>query len=246
MDSLRTEHEHLVLVDAGSFTGTQFAAFHDRTVFLCEMMKEMGYDALTIGDGEVRLGAEPLRRLISDSSIPFVSANLIDLETDELLMPEYRVVTKGDTRVAITAITVPTKSMQELWTGIGVGARPAAEVLPAVVGRMRREADVVILLARHPLDETKLLIEEIGGGVDVVVMGNPRSVRERTLQENAGAVYATSGNRGQALAITEVALGPDGRPEGMATSEMVLSRDVAEDPDIVELVRWFEASLNGE
>ena len=92
--------------------------------------------------------------------------------------------------------------MAEQWAGLEIEARDPKLVLPHVVGQMRAEADVVVLLARHPMDETKLLIEEIGGGVDVVVIGNPRSIRERTLPENAGAIYATSGNRGQAMAVT--------------------------------------------
>ena len=246
LDSLRTRTGRIVLVDVGSFTGSQPGTFELRALFLCEMMKAMEYDGLTIGDGELDLGLDVLRSLAADPALPFVSANLVDAATGQLLFQPSRVVEKDGVRVGITAVTVPTEAMTPQWAAAGIVARPAQESLTEVVGDLRRRSDVIVLLARTSMPESKKLTEAVGGGIDVVVVGNVREGRGRTLAENAGAVYVSAGNRGQALGLAEIALGSDGRPEGTVADEIVLSRDVVEDATTVALVTTFERNLNEE
>jgi hypothetical protein len=207
-------------------------------------MKAWEYDAVTLGDSELRLGGDLLRALAADESLPLVSANLVDRDSGRLLCAGARLVEKAGTTIGITAVTVPPAHRVEAWADVGIEARPALEALPPVLQGLRRDgARVIVLLARMPLDRAKALVEELRD-VDVVVVGGTRQGRGRTLPENAGAVYVTAGNRGQALGIAEIALGADGAPEAMAADEIVLSRDVAEDPAVKAMVEDFEGNLN--
>jgi hypothetical protein len=246
LDSLKTRAERIVLVDAGSFTGSQSGTFELRSLFLCEMMKSLGYDAITLGDGELDLGADLIRSLAADPALPLVSANLVDAATGRPLLATSRVVEKGGVRVGITAVTVPTEVMTPEWAAVGIEARPATEALAGVIRDLRRRSDVVVLLARMSMPQSKQLVEDLGGGIDVVVAANVREGRGRTLAENAGAVFVSAGNRGQALGVAEIALGEGGKIEGTAADEIVLARDIPEDPLTKEIVAEFERNLNEE
>ncbi|MCA9752892.1 MAG: hypothetical protein KC591_11925 [Gemmatimonadetes bacterium] len=243
IDSLRNLTDRLVLVDAGSFTGVQAGTFEERAVFLAEMMRTMGYDATTLGDGEIRLSADVLREMLP-GTLPLVSANLEDRKTGRLFLPATRVVEKRGVRVGITAVTRVTDAMAPAWEDAGLRARPVEEALRAVLPDLRRRADVIVLLARMSVAESKELIEAIGGGVDVVVAGDVRDGRGRTLAENTGAVFVSAANRGRSVGLAELVLGPDHRSAGAIADEIVLHRSVPENPDVLAIVDEFQSNLN--
>jgi hypothetical protein len=144
-----------VLVDAGDFTGvlptTAGAAFPARDV------EEAGYDAITIGHGDSRLGAEFLRSLAADSSAHVVSANLRDHGTGKLLCRKSRIVEKAGVKVGVTAVTIPTSKDGGELAELGIDCGDAQQALADVLPELRRRCDVTVLLARMPIEQAKQL-----------------------------------------------------------------------------------------
>jgi hypothetical protein len=202
-------------------------------------MKRQGYDAATLGEEDLRLPAEILRSLAGPDGI-FVSANLRDAG-GALLLPDSRIVERAGIRVGITAVTRKPAS-DTTATAIVDFAEPVGAVEP-VLTRLRKDADLVVLLAHMPLEAAQALGEALAGKIDVVVVGSATSGRGRTLAEHGGAVYVVAGDRGQALGVAQVAL-ERGRVLGIAAEEAVLDRDTAEDPDTAGLVEAFQRNLN--
>lgn len=75
VNKIRLEEEHVLLLDAGDvFQGTPwFNMYSGRVDF--EMMSEMGYDAMTIGNHEFDLGLEGFAEAAEHANFPFLCAN---------------------------------------------------------------------------------------------------------------------------------------------------------------------------
>ncbi|MGQ0721440.1 MAG: multiheme c-type cytochrome [Candidatus Eiseniibacteriota bacterium] len=226
-------------MDAGGFTGNQSATWEARALFLVEVMKRQGYDAATLGEEDLRLPAEILRSLAAPDGI-FVSANL-RAAGGSLLLPSSRIVERAGIRVGITAVT--RKPPADTTHTAEVDFAESVPSLEPVLARLRRDADLVVLLAHMPLEAAQALGEDLAGQVDVVVVGSAAMGRGRTLAEHGGAVYVVAGDRGQALGVAQVAV-ENGDVLGIAAEEAVLDRDTAEDPDTAELVDVFQRNLN--
>ncbi len=233
-----------MLVDAGDVAGPQPATGPARGLFLLEMAKTLGYDALTFGPADAVLGEELLRSLAADDALPLVSANLTRGAGDGLLLPASRIVERGGVRVAVTAVTTAAGAEAERLAEAGVGMLDPRAALAGLLPELRKRADLVILLARMPLSEAKVLGEGFPDLVDVVVVGALEPGRGVVGPENGGAVYVTAGDRGQALGRVRVGLDGRNRPARIAADEILLTTDYPESPGVREMVDGFAANLN--
>jgi hypothetical protein len=244
IDSARATSRRVVLVDAGDFTGVQAASAQARGLFLVEMHKKLGYDALTLGHGDAALGGDVVRSLAADRSLPFVSANLRDHGTGKLLFPAKRVVDVDGVKVGVTAVTAATSAAGGELAQVGVDCADPVDALADVLPALRRSCDVTVLLARMPIDQAKQLGERCPDLIDVVVVGWNHPGRDLVHRENGGAVYVTAGNRGQALGRVRAALGEHRRPERIVGDEIVLGTDLPESREVAQLVAQFKLNLN--
>lgn len=233
-----------MLVDAGDVAGPQPATGPTRGLFLLEMAKTLGYDALTFGAADAVLGREILHSLAADGSLPLVSANLTRGAGDALLLPASRIVEKGGVRVGVTAVTAAVGAEADRLAEAGVGMLDPRAALAGLLPALRARADLVILMARMPLAEAKTLVEGFPDLVDVVVIGALEPGRGTVGPENGGAVYVTAGDRGQALGRVRVGLDARKRPARIAGDEILLTTDHPESPDVREMVDGFAANLN--
>jgi hypothetical protein len=231
----------VILVDAGGFTGTQGATWEPRGLFLAEMMKELGYDAGTLGELEARFGREMFLALCSDASLPLVSANLRDKETGERLLPASRVVERSGVRVGITAVSARSPASLE---EIGVESADPLSSLQDVLPSLRKRSDLVVLLARMALPEARQLSTSVRDPIDIIIVGNGVGGRGQVQAEDGGSVYVLGGNRGQALGIAKIFLPADDRPLRILGDEITLDRDVPEDPAALAIVEAFTSNLN--
>lgn len=244
IDTARAMAPRVVLLDAGDFTGVQDASGSTRGLFLLEMTRKFGYDAITIGEGDSRLGLDLIRSLASDPSLPVVSANLRDHETGKLLFPQMRIIEKSGVKVGVTAVTAASSPEGGELAKIGIDAGDAEKALSDVLPALRRKSDVTVLMARMTLEQAKALGERLPDLIDVVVVGSNEVGRDLVHRENGGAVYVTSGDRGYALGRVRMQLGENRRPERIVGDEIVLITSVGEKPEILRLVEDFRNNLN--
>lgn len=242
LDSVRVAVERVVVVDAGNFTGHQIETAEARGLFLLEAMRRLDYDAITLGDAEMDLGADLLRSLVAGGAYPFVSANIVDVETGRLLCPAQRVVVQGGLRIGITAVTKFPDVRREAVRAAGLEARDPAESLAEVLPALARDTDFVIVLARLHSQRARELGERFPGLVDVMIVGNREAGQGLVHPENGGTLYVTAGDRGQALGVVRVALA-DGRVDRLTGDEEILDQHRPEDAELRETVHDFERTL---
>jgi hypothetical protein len=243
IDSVRTEVGGVVLVDAGNFTGHQVETAEARSLFLLEVMKKVDYDAITIGASDTRLGGGLLRSIVQGGEYPFVSANIVDSESRDLVCDPYRIIDRDGLRIGITAVTFFPFAKLESVQAEGFDALDPAESLEKIVPELRREADVVIVLARMHSNRARQLGEHFVDMLDVVVVGNSEGGRGLVHPENGGAVYVTSSDRGQSFGVAKLALA-DGRVDRVTGDEVILTKRLPEEPEMLSTVQEFQRNLN--
>ncbi len=163
-----------LLLDAGDFfQGTPEGDFTGGEAMV-EVMNELGYDALVIGNHEYDQGNEVVKRLASITRFPFLSANIIDEQTGERVKYAQPYIIKeiGGIRFGIFGITTPTSYCEGL---------KFAEVLPYAqkcLEELEEKADIIIGLTHLGIDKeekeliTDYQLAESVPGIDIIFGGH--------------------------------------------------------------------------
>ena len=145
LDSLRALSE-VLLVDAGGFcAGGIYDLYtcgrYQDSLRSLAMLREMGrlrYDAVAIGDDDLRYGGTWLIRNAARAGVPLVCANCCDTD-DEPLAPRFLVVEKKGVRIGISAVTTQ-EAVSPLDTGV---------ILHGPVESLRRIWDDLVKVTDH-------------------------------------------------------------------------------------------------
>ncbi len=166
----------------------------------------IGCDAINIGGYDLAAGIEFVHSLQEETTIPFISANLTDLN-DELLFEPYRIVERNGITIGVTGVTntIPEHIKN-------VNKRPFKETGNAVIQELRKQVDYVVLLANVKTGDFMKLADQFP---DADYIFNSRATkRSRPVQkqaENGPYVYG-SGVQGKYLSLIEVDMKDSRKP----------------------------------
>jgi len=136
------------------------------------LMNHLQFDALTPGNGEFYDGVANLRARIAQAKFPVLTANVMLKSTGRRLSEPYVILDAGGVKVAILGlcyVRMGHSSARPLQV-----EKPIA-VAKALVGELRKRADVVVLLTHLGfLDDIKLAAQV--PGVDLIVGGHSHNV----------------------------------------------------------------------
>ncbi len=264
VDSVRSVHEHTMLLDAGDWLqGNPFAEFfamHDpqeRHVPFLAVTDHMGFDAIVLGNHEFNFGLEYLDRQIEMTETPVIGANIYRHGTLEPAYQPYVIRDIAGVRVAVIGLTTPgsavwdrprVEGILDFGDGLEAAHRFTAHA------REEHEADVVIILAHTGLDGgTSYHRDDLGEenfgravgeqvpGVDLLVLGHThRAIDDVRLQGTDGRPVGViqPGRWASHLGLAELKLvmDEDGQIRVAAVSTANHSVEkVEEHPDIVRL-----------
>ena len=240
----RQANDYLLLLDAGnSLLGGWERDLESKARLTVQVMNRMGYDALTIGQGELRMGSELLLDVMAQADFPFLSANLTKGMGGPPLVRPSTVVELGSHRVAIIGATAPeTVDIRQLEEG-EVGALDPIESVRRQVGAVKGQAGVIIVLSYLGLEVDRELAQQVSG-IDLIVGGNSDSVdKQRPLespiwQEETGTAIVQARKKGESLGIIDLELDRRGRIVSHEGRSLMLGGDIADD---AEFSAWFRA-----
>ena len=249
------EGGNVLLVDAGDrFTGTLF-----HTLYLgadqVQIMNELGYAAMTLGNHEFDNGEEVLQSFVDGVNFPVLSANL-DLSAyptlAEKILP-YTVTEIGGRQVGIiglvTADTPDTSSPSDdiIFNSdyVGVANAAAAELTAQGV-------NVIVLLTHTGVEVDNAMVAGLEN-IDVVVGGHSHTLFSN-LSKSAGnyplaietasgatVYYVQAGSGNQYLGRLNLSFDADGIVTRASGDAIFLSRYITPDADVEAII----AELNG-
>ena len=157
---------------------------------LIEATTAMGMDALAVGDADLAFGLPWLRKIAAKHEAPYVSANLVDPESGELVFPATRIVTKADYTIGITGVTLDTLSTAGgRFEAIGPALKEGVATL--------REAkvDFVVALVHTNFDHAQTLVKDTPG-IDLMFTGHSKRHQEDPIIVEKTAILE-AGSRGK-------------------------------------------------
>ena len=198
-------------------------------------MGRLQYDALGLGDLDLALGPETLKRFAEAHDLPLVCANAHGPD-GRRLFPPYLVVEKGGVRVAFVAVVSPQSDVlgdrdAVLRRNLVTLTDPILEVR-ALLPRMRAESDLVVLLAHAGVHGSPRLADSLA--VDVVFAGHLPAI-EPEPRRIGHAIYGSVGAKSDHFGKLTVTLGDDGSVADFSGESMELSKDGPEDGDIAAM-----------
>ena len=238
----RQTSSHLLLLDAGdSLFGDRFLGQQTQGKGIVEAMNLLGYDAMALGGGDMRLGLDTLRQRMAEAEFPFLSANLVLSGTETLFAEPYTIKEMGDHRVAIIGLTEP--GAADAVQGAVVVLDPI-EAARRYVAEVSSKASIIIVLSHIGVEEDMKLAGEVEG-IDLIVSGAGQVLLGQAVQnETTGtlifqAEVPSPGHAGRMIGAAKLQIDGRGKVESHQWSVVPLTPDFADDPEMRALLSHY-------
>lgn len=190
-----TGDSNLIIVDNGDLLQGQPTAYYYNFIdtvsphVAAEMLRFMGYDAVTLGNHDIETGHAVYDRWIKTLGIPVLGANITDTITGESYVLPYKVFVIDGVKIAVLGMItpgVPGWLPENLWSGLRFDdmVLTAAKWVPII--KEKENPHVIIGLFHSGRDDTKLVdgipenqsltVARNVEGFDAVLMGHDHSV----------------------------------------------------------------------
>ncbi len=232
------------MLDTGdAWTGSGTLGDQTKGAAVVAAMNAVGYDAMALGERELRLGPEVLGKRLAEAQYATVSANAQRQDGKAVSQP-YALLDVGDHRLAVLGITRPPEQPVPGFR-IGDPATAITEWLP----RLRELVHAVIVLTNLTPDE----VRNVAGsepGICLIVAANPTWVRDHAerLPGNGALLVAaerpSAGHTGRYVGRLQATLQSDGRLTGETWRTITLDDSFADDAAMAALLNSFRERMD--
>ncbi|HDL17915.1 MAG TPA: hypothetical protein ENH29_02555 [Bacteroidetes bacterium] len=236
-----------LLLDAGGFNAGFGQLNKIKTEYLLRGYKMLGYSAVNLGYRDFLQGTKFLTAMQKEYSIPFVSANIYNLETKRPFVSRYLIKTvkmengQVKLRVGIFGITekntnlIPERRRQG---GAILEARDPVENAGDVTKQMNGRVDLIICLAHLRLEAAKKLAEQVPA-IDVIILGN--DFRNQAIEVNDGKTKIVSaGQQGKYMGDLRLYLDKDKKVVRYEHAAKALDKTYKDVKKFTDLVKQFK------
>lgn len=241
--------DRVCVVSSGDYVQGGSLGASSKGGYIVEVMNQVGYDAVTLGNHEFDYGMERLAQLSGMMRTDIVCCNLFDLSTGQRMYQPYKIMNYGDLKVAFVGIATPysfvssTPSYFQNEEGeyvYSLSSEHFYETVQSAVDDARAQGvDYVIVISHLGDDES---FDEINSmqlayrtsGIDVILDGHSHSVipgRALKNKEGKDVILTSTGANFQNVGRLTIS------PEGIITTELVSASEVTSgDPATLAVV----------
>lgn len=180
------------LVSSGDYLQGGIAGALSKGQYVVDIMKTMGYDAVTLGNHEFDYYVPRMKELLSYGHLPVTCVNLYDNTTGKAVYPPYVMKTYGKKKVAFVGATTTTALYTEAYAFYDADEHPIynlcekeiyQKVQAAVDAARAAGADYVVVISHIGESKNAINCDSHGlvaatRGIDVVLDGHTHSVIE--------------------------------------------------------------------
>lgn len=182
----------VALTSSGDFLQGGTAGAISKGQYVADVMKSMGYDAVSLGNHEFDYYVDRMQELINFANLPVTCVNLYDNATNKPVYPAYIMKTYGTKKVAfVGAVTTSTRYTEAYAFEDGsanekynLSEKDIYPKVQAAVDAARREGADYVVVISHLGESANVLNCDSHGlvaatrGIDVVLDGHTHSVVE--------------------------------------------------------------------
>ena len=180
---------YVAVVGSGDFVQGGTAGAISKGQYVADIMREVGYDAVTLGNHEFDFPVDHVAGLLKHIGAPVVSANFCDNKTGECIYDPFVIKQFGKTKIAFVGATTPTT----LYTETGAFMKGDEQVynlresdfydaIQKAVNQARKKGAKYVVLLSHVSEEdnaTGITSHELikrTKGIDIVLDGHSHAV----------------------------------------------------------------------
>ncbi len=197
----QNKDENTILLDAGDFADFKAIELQGtRGMAAIELLESVGYDALTIGNNEMFNGVDTLEHMASNSSLPFISNNL--LKKDETIISgvvSSTIIEKNGQRILITGSS---PDMGDFCEGLGIHISFYKEAIASEIRRNQGSYDICILLNHIGTVADEELAVEMDE-LDIIISSHDHMLYSEAKIVN-GTIMNSAGKYGEHIGILEL------------------------------------------
>jgi 5'-nucleotidase len=159
------------------------------------LLNEVGYDGVTIGNNEgITFSKNDLEQLYADAAFPVLVANLFDHDgVRPESMDAYRIYPLDNgLNIGVIGVTIP---FTAFYRPLGWTVKNPAKVLTEMIKKIRKKADIVVLLSHVGYFNDMELAREIDG-IDIILGAHTHHLLKQGVNVK-GTTIAQAGKFGQ-------------------------------------------------
>jgi len=164
---------NVLLLDSGDTFSDDLLGNLTEGEAVIKMMKELGYDYLSLGNHDFDYGRDRTEDLMKIAGFPFGAANITDTRTGKSIFNNPYIIKKiGGTRIGIlslayhnTNLTGNSDNMEDLQF------RRGSEVIREYLPELKEKADIIVLLSHQGTAVDRLSAEEFSD-IDLIIGGH--------------------------------------------------------------------------
>lgn len=235
----RAANPHVLLLEAGDAFHGQTIANLSRGQAIVEIMNVLQYDAMVPGNHDFNFGQERLRELAGLARFPLLAANI-----EGSNLPSHIIRTVGGRRIAIIGVATPeTAYKTHPRNVVGLTFRNPAESLSRLVGSLRAQADLVVVLAHlgQDGDYTSRTLARDVQGIDLIIDGHSHDFGALQVGRT---LIVQAGEFGNHLGRVDVVFDQSGVRMANTLIEAAQSAAVPQDPRVLEIINHYTQQVS--
>ena len=196
-ESLESSGYEVLVLDAGDASQGTVLVNQSKGMTAIDLMNEVGYDAMAVGNHEFDYGLSGLQELVARATFPILTANVFHTDTGEQLVAANTTFTLRDsTKVGVFGLTAPeTKNSFVAQHIEGVDIAEGEELYKVAqreVDGLRAEGCSLVVLLAHLGEEdfnaSNRAIDVVSHvtGIDIVIDGHDHREEQRVVADAAG------------------------------------------------------------
>jgi len=182
----------VIVVDAGDAISPYPLSAFDQGKTVVEMMNDMGYTAMSLGNHDFDYGVDVLRERINEAKFDMLSNNTLIKNTESLFCKGYITTETAGIKVGIFGLTSPTtqyRAAPYLQTSIAF-REPFSSAVDAVKNLKSQGCEFIIALSQLGYQKDMELSAQVDG-INLIVGGEIRSYDEKLIAAMSPVDYAS-------------------------------------------------------
>lgn len=163
--------------------------------------EKIGCHVINIGKYEILNGLSFLNGIVEKTNIPFISANLKDLESGDLLFQPYKIFERDGLNIGVIGVT---DNLPD--TSKNIMAEDFVKAGNRYIDKLKNEVDVIVLLANCERGKQASLNEKFPNADFVITSGSTNMTRSTNPQADMGPLVYSCGKQGKYLITIDLTL----------------------------------------
>ncbi len=161
--------------------------------------EQIGCDAINIGRYELSAGLPFLLKTQSSSALPFISANIIDKKTDELLFDSHIIIKRGILSVGVIGLIILEQTSE-----LDVNIDNYISAGKTTIEKIREKVDLIVLLINAPKENQNSLTKDFPLADVIYTSGHDLLTRPMMKQPDESPYIYSTGREARYLNMTEI------------------------------------------